>query len=70
MSTFEKYLNISRRSAYTEGTVKILEYSRNFTYIFVVFWTFIFVCRHKIFFVYMLSVYVELSNSHSLLEII
>ena len=59
MSSFEKYLNISR-SAYTEVTVKILEYSVNLTYLFVVFWTFIFVCRHKTFFVYVLSVYVEL----------
>ena len=50
--------------------LKILESSGNLTYLFVCILDFLICLQTQIFFVYMLSVYAELSNPHILLEII
>ena len=50
--------------------LKSLKYSGNLSYVFVCILGFHICLQTQIFFVYMLSVYAELSNPHSLLEII
>ena len=68
MASLQKDLNSSRRSAYAKGTVKYLRIQWEAYLSFCLY--FLMCLQTQIFSVYMLSVYAELSNLHSLLGII
>ena len=67
MSSLKKDLNISRRSAYAEGTVTNLRIQWESYLSFIYILDLLICLQTQIFFVYMRSVYGELSNPHSLL---